>query len=525
MVLSSSQSMAAMDEAFATPRQEAAFVTEATLARANALEAAGEIRDAVLTVLVDAHSQFTAKHSTSRTLAQPAEPALLPAIVGGANAVAPAHSSLVDAGELVFRSMLRLRAKPWVMLSLDASIVTTEDEKWDKAVRGAFKKLALVLHPDKSQWPSESLFASLYAAYQCLATAASRATWRKQRADEAIARKAARAAGGNAAAEAFDLRQSKERARLERELLQQWRATQQDTFQRWGADDFQAASAHAARDKNDRTRQKQSLAQKQRRQSQQAAHAAKREDLQRAQSAKLQRELEAQARDARSAMAALDMERKSLEAARAHARAAKGSVVVRGATSRGGSQPSSDATRNNEGQVQQVVASTRKPKSSRKPSPDDSAEATATPAGKSQLPRVRRRRPRSGMLPSLPGRTTPEEDNSQEIPDAVSWEPVTAVFFQRGPLGFTLADMSALQMGSSYDANEGDAANSTWSAQVLRIESDEDGHSAAGEQDVRSGDVLIEVNGRDMRDMSFAKVCSLLGGASFPRKLLFRRPS
>jgi hypothetical protein len=129
------------------------------------------------------------------------------------------------------------------------------------------------------------------------------------------------------------------------------------------------------------------------------------------------------------------------------------------------------------------------------------------------------------MLPSLPGRTTPEEDNSQEIPDAVSWEPVTAVFFQRGPLGFTLADMSTPQMGSSYDANEGDAANSTWSAQVLRIESDEDGHSAAGEQDVRSGDVLIEVNGRDMRDMSFAKVCSLLGGASFPRKLLFRLPS
>ena len=513
-----------MDEAFATPRQEYAFVTEAILARANALEEAGELRDAIMTVLVDAHSHATAKPSTSRAPAQPAEPALLPAIVGGPNAVAPPNANLVDAGELVFRGMLRLRTKPWVMLSLDASIVTTEDEKWDKAVRGAFKKFALVLHPDKSQWPSESLFACLYAAYQCLATAASRASWRTQRADEALARKAARAAGGNAAAEAFDLRQSKERARLERELLEKWRATQQDTFQRWGADDFQAASAHAARDKNDRTRQQQRLAQKQRRQTQHAAHAAKREDLQRAQSAKLQRELEAQARDARSAMAALEVERKTLEAARARARAAKGrSVVVGGATRRGGSQPLSDATRNNEDQLQLSVANSRKSKSTRKPSLDGSSEAT-TAGEEPQLPRVRRRRPRSGKLPSLPGQTTPEDDNNSQAPDGLSWETVTAVFYQRGPLGFTLADMSALQIGRAHDASGDDAENTAWSAQVLRIEDDEDGHSAAGEQGVRPGDVLTAINGRDLQGLDFAKVCSFLGGASFPRKLLFQRP-
>jgi hypothetical protein len=512
--------MATMDDAVATPRQEAAYVTAATLARAEALVAAGQLRDAAVAVLADAHSQAAqatpAMQATAHTSAQPSEQTLLPALVGVSTA-ASAAAALVDGGGLVHRAMLRLRAEPWAMLSLDASVaVSTEDDlQWDKAVRGAFKTLALALHPDKSRWPSDALFACLYASYERLKNTDRRAAWRAQRADEARARKAAHASGGSAATEAFEVRQAKERVRLERELLRQWRATQQGTFSRWVADDVQQATALAARDKDDRTRQKQDLARTHRRLTQHAARAAKREDMQRLQSSKLQRALEAQAKGARSAMAALEAERQTLEAARALARAAKEGAAVVGV---GSGKP---ATRGGGEAAKKALASDAKTSSGRKP-PSTAAAPEKTDACTEAA--KARRRPRPGALPPLPGAAAPEDDDDDNAPK--SWQLVAALFARRGPLGFTLTDTSAphgAQKGGAR-ATRDDGGYVAWAAEVLRLDDDGAvGRSAAGAQGVRAGDLLVAVNGHDLKGVRFTELCAFLEAAPFPRKLEFRR--
>lgn len=206
-----------MEATLTTPRPVAMTVTADALDAAEALFKQRQLRECAVALLESEHAVSSG---------------------GGAE---QQQQPLRDGGDLMCTALGGLREDPWLMLGVKEPATATigsggggeSDEDVDREVKVAFRKLALKLHPDKNRhMDTAALFACLYASYEKVGTAAARAVFCKERAEEARQKKEARAKGGVDAAEALEKRFAKERLRRERKAMANWKGEQKATFAR-----------------------------------------------------------------------------------------------------------------------------------------------------------------------------------------------------------------------------------------------------------------------------------------------------
>jgi len=296
-----------------TPRAEV-LVSSDCLALAKGLIAEGRVRDALVAALKGSF-ELQELHQQQKTDR--------PSWSGGASGGARS-SGADDAGALVHTAYLQLREDPWLMLALDEAAVAGDSPTGgDAAVKKAYRRAALELHPDKAPWAAGTdAFACLHAAYERLCSAKAGAAFVEQRASERLAWQAAAAAGPRAAA-AFERRQAEERRAQERAWHEAWLAQQQATYAAWEESDAAEAKQRAAAKLAAFRRAELVRSKSARASGHDKARAARHEEGKRAASLKLQRRFEAEAAACGHAMASLEAQRQALEEARKAARAQK----------------------------------------------------------------------------------------------------------------------------------------------------------------------------------------------------------
>jgi hypothetical protein len=535
-----------MAELVVTPRYDVVIVSEATLSLASGLVAEGRVRDALVAALKGRFDLQQQQQQQQQINGSPEKP----------------PGDVVDAAALVHAALLQLREDPWLMLSLDEAAVFAGNSG-DEAVKRAYRKLALAVHPDKARWArgDSDVFACLHAAYERLATAPGRAAFRDQRAQEVAARQRAQEAGPKAAA-AFERAQARERLRQEQEWMAAWRKEVRDTCGRWGEDDAAAAAAAAAAKLVEVRRAELEKSKLEKRCSHDRAWQRKHEDGKREASLKVQRRLNAQAAEARSSMAALEVQTRALGEARALAAAAKEARLGRGpgdplstaardgGLARGsrGKQPQAHVFVMRGGKTVTTTTTTtttagggsgsgggsaiaKGRRSHHRKMPVAGERAACDPAGEG-APFEEGPGPRSQGKPRRQRVAAAGEGSAASPPSPLlvrgEWrERPPVVFGCGGPMGFTLVDtgsalLSAAVLRLEFEAGggsgeEGGKEGSGGGAGL--------GGCGAAARGVEVGDRLSSVNGADMARLDFASACAALGQAPFPRTLTFRRRS
>mmetsp|Transcript_54513 Transcript_54513/g.70068 ORF Transcript_54513/g.70068 Transcript_54513/m.70068 type:complete len:464 (+) Transcript_54513:23-1414(+) len=459
-----------MEDPIATPRKEIVNVPKNIFEESEALIKNGKLREAV--VIITRNQQHH----------QDDNPGGLPPIC-------------VDAGQLVYNSMIKLRENPWLVLSLKES-----DNLGDKEIRKAFRELALKLHPDKSGFNSTDIFACVYAAYESIETDAKRKSFNQKREEEILQRQAAKAAGPRAEKE-LEKKYAKERVRQEKESFKKWRSVQQETFIKWEKNDIDFKNQLDEKDRNDRRREYLEKERKKRGNKLEVAKQTKRDTIRKNKSENLQKKLQAEEDEARSMIAALEKEKKILLAAR---RKDKGEQDVIKAL-----VPStSSSNRKSISDNGKTKISTTKSTTIRKTS---SSSSSTSLQNKNSINKTKQNFNNLQII--KPGQDTGKEEKEDD------GEKTFEVSFKRkGPMGFTLIDNEIKPQST----------NDLWSASVLKLEFSPDakgkhGTSVAADLGVEAGDVLIAINGYETKGMMFPELCSFLGKAAYPRSLSFLR--
>jgi curved DNA-binding protein CbpA len=497
-----------MAETIETPRKDIVHVKSPILEEADALVKSGKLREAVTLIF---QNRYTDKHKSN---------------IAASNSLPPL---LVDAGSLLYSTMMKLREDPWSVLSLKES-----DDPDDKEIKKAFRELALKFHPDKSKFESTELFACIYSAYETIETEDKRNKFVIKREEEVLERQAAKAAGSRAERE-LEKKYAKMRMAQERESYQKWRSTQQVVFAKWEKDDHELKLHQVERERSDRRRDYLEKERKLRGNKMESDRLKRIETHRKHQSSSIQKKLQAEEDEARSMIAVLEKQREELLIARNKAKLgnANNNELVKSLVPSATRASKKSANTTNSGGSSS---------SSSKTKPTSGNNSKRTTSGVSQKENNNSFR----ALSLHNDKEEPQicEDKCDRCDGNDGDDEISAVFIKEGPMGFTLVNIESLldQVDTNKDAKNqksniksnsskssrsiisGVSSGSSWSASVLKLEYDsETGKCEAETLGVGVGDVIVSINGYETRGMAFNELCAFLGRSTFPRTLLFRR--